>query len=85
MFKKNKDVLTAKKATLSALTAASDNAVSLVTNTIESLQLVNTKIESHRKEISDYRSELDKTDESLGMQFTTNNKVIGKFRSFIED
>ena len=58
-------------------------AVSLITDTIDRLETINGKISETRQEIETYRSELARIDGSMGQQF--NPKIIGKFKSFLED
>ncbi|MEY8573169.1 hypothetical protein AALD01_01990 [Oscillospiraceae bacterium 21-37] len=78
-------VLTEKENQLRALTNESENAVSLITNTISRLETVNGRICDTRQEIEDYRKELTRIDSSMEEQFSHNAKIIDKFRSFLED
>ena len=81
----NRNILSVKEAQLNALVAESGGAVSLITDTIDRLETINGKICETRQEIETYRSELARIDGSMGQQFNHNAKIIGKFKSFLED
>lgn len=81
----NRNILAVKEAQLNALVAESGGAVSLITDTIDRLETINGKISETRQEIETYRSELARIDGSMGQQFNHNAKIIGKFKSFLED
>ncbi len=81
----NRNILSVKEAQLNALVAESGGAVSLITDTIDRLETINGKISETRQEIETYRSELARIDGSMGQQFNHNAKIIGKFKSFLED
>lgn len=81
----NRNILAVKEAQLNALVAESGGAVSLITDTIGRLETINGKISETRQEIETYRSELARIDGSMGQQFNHNAKIIGKFKSFLED
>lgn len=81
----NRNILAVKEAQLNALVAESGGAVSLITDTIDRLETINGKISETRQEIETYRSELARIDDSMGQQFNHNAKIIGKFKSFLED
>ena len=81
----NRNILSVKEAQLNALVAESGGAVSLITDTIDRLETINGKISETRQEIETYRSELARIDGSMGQQFSHNAKIIGKFKSFLED
>ena len=81
----NRNILAVKEAQLNALIAESGGAVSLITDTIDRLETINGKISETRQEIETYRSELARIDGSMGQQFNHNAKIIGKFKSFLED
>lgn len=78
-------VLTEKENQLRSLTNESENAVSLITNTITRLEAVNGRISDTRQEIEEYRNELTRIDGSMEEQFSHNAKIIDKFKSFLED
>lgn len=82
----SRDILTVKEAQLNALVAESGGgAVSLITSTIDRLETINSKITDTRQEIANYQSELNRIDGSMEQQFGHNAKIIGKFKSFLED
>ena len=81
----NRNILSVKEAQLNALVAESGGAVSLITDTIDRLETINGKISETRQDIETYRSELARIDGSMGQQFNHNAKIIGKFKSFLED
>lgn len=81
----SRDILTVKEAQLNALVAESGGAVSLITSTIERLETINSKITDTRQEIANYQSELNRIDGSMEQQLGHNAKIIGKFKSFLED
>lgn len=81
----NRNILAVKEAQLNALVTESGGAVSLITDTIDRLETINGKISETRQEIETYRSELARIDGSMGQQFNHNAKIIGKFKSFLED
>lgn len=81
----NRNILAVKEAQLNALIAESGGAVSLITDTINRLETINGKISETRQEIETYRSELARIDGSMGQQFNHNAKIIGKFKSFLEN
>jgi uncharacterized protein Yka (UPF0111/DUF47 family) len=78
------NILTEKEAKLNTLMEQSQNAVSLITSTIDSLESVNQDIVSTVQEIDSYRTELDRIADSM-TQHSHNEKIIGKFKSFLED
>lgn len=80
----SRDILTVKEAQLNALVTES-GAVSLITSTIDRLEAINSKITDTRQEIATYQSELNRIDGSMEQQFGHNAKIIGKFKSFLED
>lgn len=82
---KSKDMLYKKQTELANLQAASRDAISVVTNTLSSLETVNSDIEAKINEIENYQTELNKARDSLGTQFSQNLKIISKFRTFLED
>jgi len=49
------------------------------------LEAINSKITDTRQEIATYQSELNRIDGSMEQQFGHNAKIIGKFKSFLED
>lgn len=79
------NILTEKETQLNSLVQESANAVSLITNTINRLETVNDQIHEKREEITTYRAELDRIQTEMDQQLTHNEKIIGKFKSFLED
>lgn len=79
------NILSEKEMQLNAYVSESERAVSLITDTIERLESVNSRIAATRQEIETHRAELARLDGSMGEQLDRNAKIIGKFRSFLED
>lgn len=79
------NILTKKETKLNSLVKESTDAVSLITNTINRLETVNEQIHEKSEEISTYRAELDRIQGSMDQQIAHNEKIIGKFKSFLED
>lgn len=84
-MKRVQNILTEKEAQLTTLVNQSEDAVSLITQTVTRLETVNAQIAEKRQEIDTYRSELSRLDNSMGQQFDHNAKIIGKFKAFLED
>lgn len=81
----NSTILTEKAAQLDSLMRDSENAVSVITTTIDRLANVNERINSTRQEIESYKAELERLDGSMEQQFSHNAKIIEKFKNFLED
>ena len=81
----NSTILTEKAAQLDSLMKDSENAVSVITTTIDRLANVNARINSTRQEIESYKAELERLDGSMEQQFSHNAKIIEKFKNFLED
>ena len=81
----NSTILTEKAAQLNSLMKDSENAVSVITITIDRLASVNDRINTTRQEIESYKAELERLDGSMEQQFSHNAKIIEKFKSFLED
>lgn len=79
------NILTEKETQLNSLVKESTDAVSLITNTINRLETVNEQIHEKSEEISTYHAELDRIQGSMDQQIAHNEKIIGKFKSFLED
>lgn len=79
------NILSEKEMQLNAYVSESEKAVSLITDTIERLESVNSRIVATRQEIETHRAELARLDGSMGEQLDRNAKIIGKFKSFLED
>ena len=81
----NSTILTEKAAQLNSLMKDSENAVSVITITIDRLANVNERINFTRQEIESYKAELERLDGSMEQQFSHNAKIIEKFKNFLED
>lgn len=81
----NSTILTEKAEQLDSLMRDSENAVSVITTTIDRLANVNERINSIRQEIESYKAELERLDGSMEQQFSHNAKIIEKFKNFLED
>lgn len=79
------NILTEKETQLNSLVQQSTDAVSLITSTINRLETVNEQIHEKCEEINTYRAELDRIQCSMDQQLSHNEKIIGKFKSFLED
>ena len=80
----NSTILTEKAAQLNSLMKDSENAVSVITITIDRLASVNDRINTTRQEIESYKAELERLDGSMEQQFSHNAKIIEKFKNFLE-
>ena len=81
----NSTILTEKAAQLNSIMKDSENAVSVITITIDRLASVNDRINTTRQEIESYKAELERLDGSMEQQFSHNAKIIEKFKNFLED
>ena len=81
----NSTILTEKAAQLNSLMKDSENAVSVITITIDRLASVNDRINTTRQEIESYKAELERLDGSMEQQFSHNAKIIEKFKNFFYD
>lgn len=79
-----KDVLTAKLSAQSRLSNAAQNAISLVTRTIDELTSISNAISENVAEINDYQSQLDDVKTALLNEKSHNDKMIAKFKSLID-
>ena len=80
VFRKNTlDILHKKQAQLANYTTQFDNAVALVTSTINSLDEINAGITETIREIEDYQQELEATRAGLNDAKAKNSKVIANF------
>ena len=83
-MKKTKDMLVAKQAKLQKLTAKADNAINLVTRTINDLDNTNQEIDATVVEIDDYIAKLSTTRDSLARNRRYNNAIISNFSKLLE-
>lgn len=79
-----KDVLTAKLSAQSRLANAAQNAISVVTRTIDELTSISNAISENVAEINDYQSQLDDVKTALLNEKGHNDKMIAKFKSLID-
>lgn len=77
------DVLAQKKNRLNAYVAQFDKAVSLITDTIDNLGVINGNINSTIQEIDEYQQELAATRTGLAEAKERNDKVITNFQALL--
>lgn len=77
------DVLAQKKNRLNAYVAQFDKAVSLTTDTIDNLGVINGNINSTIQEIDEYQQELAATRTGLAEAKERNDKVIANFQALL--
>lgn len=82
--KTKQDVLAKKREELAKYTTKADEAVSLVTSTVDSLSQINESISEKIQEIEEYQSELTKTRDGLSSAREKNARIINNFRALIE-
>lgn len=82
--KKTNDVLKQKRKELADCQNQVNNAISLVTNTVKSLNQINESIEAKVKEIEEYQSELDLTRNGLKDTKDKNERIIKNFNALLE-
>ena len=81
---KTKDLIAQKQAALQKYQNDSDNALNLVTSTINRLSTINEKIDETIGEIRDAKQALDMTEKDLNITRRHNQKIVEKFKAFIE-
>lgn len=77
------DVLAQKKNRLNSYVAQFDKAVSLITDTIDNLGVINGNINSTIQEIDEYQQELAATRTGLAEAKERNDKVIANFQALL--
>ena len=77
------DVLAQKKNRLNAYVAQFDKAVSLITDTIDNLGVINGNINSTIQEIDEYQQELAATRTGLAEAKERNDKAIANFQALL--
>lgn len=82
MSKRN-DVLEKKKAKLNAYQTQFDNAISVVTSTINQINDINADITAEIEEIAAYQDDLEKTRISLADALDKNSRIIKNFSSLL--
>lgn len=83
-MKLQKDIIAEKQKELEKLQNQSDQALDLVTSTINGLATVNEKIDVTLSEINEAKAKLQSTEDDLQKTKEHNIKVIEKFRNIIE-
>lgn len=83
-MKFQKDIIAEKQKELEKLQNQSDQALDLVTSTINGLATVNEKIDVTLSEINEAKAKLQSTEDDLQKTKEHNIKVIEKFRNIIE-
>ena len=78
------DMLASKQAKLNLLNLRYDNAVSLVTSTLDSLESINAEIDTNMAEIETYTQQLLATKDELSKTREKNTRVITNFRKLLE-
>lgn len=76
----NADILDQKRNRLNSYNQQFERAVSLITDTIDNLGVINQNIEQTMREIDDYEKELATTKEGL---VAKNDRVIHNFQSLL--
>ena len=79
------NIITQKQEELRELQTESNDALDIVTSTIEQLSSVNEKIEIAIDEIEEAKAKLQSTEDGLNTTKTHNSKIISKFKALIED
>ena len=85
MKKTTVDVIAKKQEELVKLQAESNNALNLVTSTINQLTTTNEKIDVTISEIAEAKAKLQNTEDELTKTKQSNTKVIEKFKALIAD
>lgn len=83
-LKLQKDIIAEKQKELEKLQNQSDQALDLVTSTINGLATVNEKIDVTLSEINEAKANLQSTEDDLQKTKEHNIKAIEKFRNIIE-
>lgn len=83
-MKLQKDIIAEKQKELEKLQNQSDQALDLVTSTINGLATVNEKIDVTLSEINEAKAKLQSTEDDLQKTKEHNINVIEKFRNIIE-
>ena len=80
----NKNIIKEKEKALRSLQAESNNAIDMVTATINKLSSVNEKIVATICEIEDAKAKLENTENNLSKTKGLNDKIIEKFKALLE-
>lgn len=81
----SKNVIEEKEKQLESLQQESSRALDVVTNTINSLSAVNSKIDATIREIIEAKDKLQSTEDGLNDMRIRNANIIDKFITLIED
>lgn len=84
-MKRVKDIIEMKQRELEVLQQESNNALDVVTATINQLSNVNEKIDIKLNEIIEAKTKLQATEDGLNNTREHNSKIISKFKALIED
>ncbi len=82
-FGKKHDILREKKWQVEALERQAEDAVELVTRTVNRLDLINQQIDDHMAEIDTYAEDLAKTREELAKQRKYNAAISANFSKLL--
>lgn len=83
-MKKNQvSIIEQKELELSMLQQQSASALDIVTNTITDLEMVNNEIIEKINEITNYKTQLQNTEDKLSQTQIHNAKIIEKFKALI--
>ena len=77
------DILREKQQQVESLERQADNAVELVTRTINRLELINQQIDDAMTEIDTYAADLAKTRETMSKQRQSNAAIINNFTKLL--
>ncbi len=77
------DILREKKQQVEALERQAEDAVELVTRTVNRLDLINQQIDDHMAEIDTYAEDLAKTREELAKQRKYNAAISANFSKLL--
>lgn len=77
------DILKEKQQKISRLEQQADDAVELVTRTINRLELINQQIDDAMGEIDTYAADLAKTRETMSKQRQSNAAIINNFTKLL--
>ena len=78
------DILREKKQQVEALERQAEDAVEIVTRTVNRLELINQQIDDHMAEIDAYSEDLAKTREELAKQRKYNAAISANFSKLLD-
>lgn len=85
LLKKKLDIIQDKERRLGELQNRSENALDMVTKTINNLTTINEEIDVVMSEVNEAKQALSSTENNLVSTKEHNTKIIAKFKSLIED